>query len=212
LDTKFQKFINFNKILLLTILILKPIFSHADQDRNNIKLSNNINLNLSKNWKIINQKTRETLKKKVDELIFLKISSSLPFAANLYRNGRVIGIMNIRVYPNIEIYQNEIRKISRDDLTFFDSELYKNVKKGVSLVGAKILHWKGSKLEIINNKIYIVSNYNRSSINKNEAIFNVKLFRLLDGKKSFTLTLSYDEKFKNFMLPEINKIAESINY
>ena len=200
------------KIALIFLLLFSPISSYADNHYHNIKLSNNINFKLSKEWQIIDLKKRQILDKKVYELNQIKISSSLPFAANFYKNRRVIGIMNIRIYPKSEIYQNEIRKMSKNDLSFYDNEIYKNVKRGVTQVGAKILHWKGSNLEQINNRMYLVSNYTRTSINRTKSIFNVSLYRLLDGYKSFTLTLSYDAKMKNYMLSKIKEIAQSINY
>ena len=36
-------------------------------------------------------------------------NTSLPFAANLYIEIKVIGIMNVRIYPEQEVSQNEIK-------------------------------------------------------------------------------------------------------
>ena len=74
-----------------------------------IKLSNGIVFDLPKNWRVFDMNTRTTLEAFAYSKNPIKINSELPFAANLYNsNNQTIGIMNIRVYPGMDVSQNVV--------------------------------------------------------------------------------------------------------
>mgnify|MGYP001345495821 CR=1 FL=1 len=176
-----------------------------------IKLQNGISFELPRNWKVIDLNTRTTLDASVAARSPIDINSALPFAANLYNSrNQTISMVNVRIYPNIDVYQQDVKKLSRSEILEFDNSLEKNVTMGVELSGSTLTNWYGTEIMKIGDKVYLLSKYRRrSGINKNN-FFRVSLLRLLDGKKSFTLTLSYEETEEYFLKPIIVYIIKSV--
>ena len=98
--------------------------------------------------------------------IRLKINSELPFAANLYNsNNQTIGIMNIRVYPDMDVSQNEV--INLFDTTVikqFDEQLRNSISEGVKLGGGEVVEWYGTEKVMIKQKVYLLTKYKRRSV------------------------------------------------
>jgi len=177
----------------------------------NFKLTNGISFDLPKNWRVIDSNTRTSLDASVAARYPVKIHSSLPFAANLYNsNNQTIGIMNIRVYPTMNISQNEVINLNSSSLNEFNKQLRSSISNGVKLAGGRLIEWYGTEKVNINRKIFLLSKYKRQSAFNPNLYFNVSLIRFLDGQNSFTLTLSYEEKVKYILKPIIDKIRNSI--
>lgn len=141
----------------------------------------------------------------------MEIHSSLPFAANLYNsNNQTIGIMNIRVYPTMDVSQNEVINLNSSTLYEFNNQLRSSISNGVKLGGGQLTDWYGTEKVKVNGKYFLLSKYKRQSAFNPNLYFNVSLLRLLDGQNSFTLTLSYEEKVQYFLKPIIDKIRSSI--
>lgn len=199
------------KILILFCFLVFPLSSFSSSF-DTISLSNGISFELPKNWKILSDNTRITLGAYAEsEMPLYNISTAFPFAANLYdENGKTIGIMNVRIYPSgIEIDQRWAKNFSNSEMKIIDDELKKNLDIAMTKLGTKILSWGGSKKQFINNKWVIITNYRRSSVNR-EAIFNVTLARVLDKNESYTLTASFDESHEFFLSPITTKIISSM--
>tara|TARA_Y100001954_G_scaffold95085_1_gene104010 strand:- start:62 stop:613 length:552 start_codon:yes stop_codon:yes gene_type:complete len=178
-----------------------------------IELSNGISFDLGYSWDVLSNNTRIILEEYVDKVMAVPIdyNTSLPFAANLYnRDNEVIGIMNVRIYPEQEVSQNEIKNISSFEVDFFDSELKKGIENSLSQANIKLVEWKGTDLSTVNDKLFLISNYRRTSAVNKETIFSVYLFRFLDNEKSFTMTLSHNELNTDTYFSEIINIGSSI--
>lgn len=197
-------FVYFSLIIFSNQLIAQNLYVH-------FKLTNGISFDLPKNWRVIDSNTRTTLDASVAARYPVKIHSSLPFAANLYNsNNQTIGIMNIRVYPTMNVSQNEVINLNSSSLNEFNKQLRSSISNGVKLAGGQLIEWYGTEKVNVNRKIYLLSEYKRQSAFNPNLYFNVSLLRLLDGQNSFTLTLSYEEKVKYFLKPIIDKIRNSI--
>ena len=191
------------------------LFKNLDYENRSVKieLSNGISFDLGYSWDVLSNNTRIILEEYVDKVMAVPIdyNTSLPFAANLYnRDNEVIGIMNVRIYPEQEVSQNEIKNISSFEVDFFDSELKKGIENSLSQANIKLVEWKGTDLSTVNDKLFLISNYRRTSAVNKETIFSVYLFRFLDNEKSFTMTLSHNELNTDTYFSEIINIGSSI--
>ena len=86
-----------------------------------IELSNGISFDLGYSWDVLSNNSRIILEEYVDKVMAVPIDykTSLPFAANFYnRDNEVIGIMNVRIYPEQEVSQNDIKNISSFEVDF----------------------------------------------------------------------------------------------
>ncbi len=174
-----------------------------------IELSNGISFDLGKSWEVLNNNEKIDLEKLIDKLTLVPIDSntSLPFAANLYNIDReVIAMMNVRIYNEAGVSQKELKNISSFEVDSIDSEL----KKAIELANIELVEWKGTDLSIINDKLFLITNYRRRSQVNKERIFSVYLFRFLDNEKSFTMTLSHNESNTDTYFSEIINIGSSI--
>ena len=153
-----------------------------------IKLSNGIVFDLPKNWRVFDMNTRTTLEAFAYSKNPIKINSELPFAVNLYNsNNQTIGIMNIRVYPGMDVSQNEV--IHLFDTTVmkqFNEQLRNSISEGVKLSGGKVVEWYGTEKVQIKQKVYLLTKYKRRSALDRNKYFKVSLLRLLDRNSSFT--------------------------
>ena len=79
-------------------------------------------------------------------------------------------------------------------------------------VDGKILSWHGTKKQYINGVMTLLTEYRRySGISMRDA--RVRLVRVINANKSFTLTVSYNDTLQSsFMLEGItNRIIESLS-
>ena len=191
---------------------LTPTELLADNIFVKIKLSNGIQFEIPRNWTVFTRNARDTLEASTASQFVMPINTSLPFAANLYNDRReTIGIMNIRVYPNLDIHQSYVRWATKADIQDLDQELEEALREGAAkTTWLKILEWNGSDIVTIGSKLFIHTNYTRVSIKDYNRKFNVHLYRYLDGERSFTMTLSYDEASSFFLQPIIRWIANSV--
>ena len=177
-----------------------------------IKLSNGIVFDLPRNWRVFDMNTRTTLEAFAYAKNPIEINSKLPFAANLYNsNNQTIGIMNIRVYPDMDVSQNEV--INLFDSTVmkqFDQQLRSSISEGVKLSGGEVVEWYGTEKVMIKQKVYLLTKYKRRSALDRNKYFKASLLRLLDRNLSFTLTTSYDESNEFLLKPITNVIINSI--
>ena len=176
-----------------------------------IKLKNGISFELPRNWVVIDLNTKTTLEASVAARFPIDVNSTLPFAANLYNSKKqTIGMINVRVYPDIEIYQHEVLNLTAVEISEINNVLQENIMEGVVSSGSTLTDWYGTEKIKIRDKVYLLSKYRRrSGINPNN-FFRVSLVRLLHGRHSFTLTLSYEEKEQYLLDPIIEYIMNSI--
>ena len=200
----FFTFVYLSLIIFSNQLIAQNLYVH-------FKLTNGISFDLPKNWRVIDTNTRTTLDASVVARYPVKIHSSLPFAANLYNsNNQTIGIMNIRVYPTMDVSQNEVINLNSSSLNEFNKQLRSSISNAVKLAGGQLIEWYGTEKVQIKQKVYLLTKYKRRSALDRNKYFKVSLLRLLDRNSSFTLTTSYDESNEFLLKPITNVIINSI--
>ncbi len=204
-------------LLLGALVFVLPIqgikSSHGFQLPNwtRITLSNGISFRLPTHWKILSKRKTEALDAEARSKIshIYSISSELPFAANEMDDGRTVALLNIRVYPLIEISQDEVRMLAQVGLNEYDSELKKMIRISSEIVGFELRSWLGTKSRLVGDTLALETRYKRVSMT-GKGVFFVRLVRIIDGPKSFTLTVSYLESRDETSQSVIEHIVNSL--
>ena len=201
------------KLLVLILFLFAGTISIADSNYKTISLPKGVSIDLPINWQVMSNNERITLDAYV-ETLFDPLDSEFPFAANYYNdNDEIDALMNIRYYPREVVTQeNVINMFTPDVLREMDDVLYKSSTLAMPKANLKMLSWNGTKKKLIKDTVALVTEYRRyEGLSKSNA--RVRLVRVLNGNKSFTLTVSYvDNKKSSFMLKEItNRIIESLS-
>ena len=200
------------KILFLILFVFTSFIAIADSNYKTVNLPKGVSIDVPINWQVISNNQRITLDAYV-ETLFDQLDSEFPFAANYYNdNGEVNALLNLRYYPWIEITQNEVINTTSDEVEYLDSVLHEDISLAMKAVDGKILSWHGTKKQYINGVMTLLTEYRRySGISMRDA--RVRLVRVINGNKSFTLTVSYNDMLQSsFMLKGItNRIIESLS-
>ncbi len=202
------------KLLVLILFLFAGTISIAGSNYKTISLPKGVSIDLPINWQVMSNNERITLDAYAETLSDPPIDSEFPFAANYYNdNDEIDALMNIRYYPREVVTQeNVINMFTPDVLREMDDVLYKSSTLAMKKISGKMLSWNGTKKKLIKDTVALVTEYRRySGLSKSNA--RVRLVRVLNGNKSFTLTVSYaDNKKSSSMLERItNRIIESLS-
>ena len=178
-----------------------------------ISLPKGVSIELPKNWIVLSNDLRITIDTMVDSGLDLAgieyENTDLPFAANYFKNGETVGIINIRYYSNLDFTQNDSRQATLQDINALNATLKESIVKSMTAAGMSVLSWTGTKKRTINGITVFVTEYRRKSIKGIEA-FRVRLIRVLAGDRSFTLTVSYAEEESASLKPITDRIINSL--
>ena len=180
-----------------------------------ISLPKGVSIELPKNWIVLSNDLRITIDTMVDSGLDLAgieyENTDLPFAANYFKNGETVGIINIRYYSNLDFTQNDSRQATLQDINALNATLKESIVKSMTAAGMSVLSWTGTKKRTINGITVFVTEYRRKSIKGIEA-FRVRLIRVLAGDRSFTLTVSYAEEESASLKPITDRIISSLKH
>ena len=201
------------KLLVLILFLFAGTISIADSNYKTISLPKGVSIDLPINWQVISNNERITLDAYV-ETLFDPLDSEFPFAANYYNdNDEIDALVNIRYYPwEVVTQENVINMFTPDVLRAMDDVVHKGIMLAMPKANLKMLSWNGTKKKLIKDTVALVTDYRRyEGLSKSNA--RVRLVRVLNGNKSFTLTVSYaDNKKSSSMLERItNRIIESLS-
>lgn len=179
-----------------------------------IALPHGVRIELPRNWEALSLNQRITLDSAVqsrnERAGLFDASSDLNFGANAYDDaGKTVGIMNVRYYPDLEISQTDARAATPADIRDLDAQIRENLTKAGQINGFTVLTWSGTTRQTINGTTAFVTEYKRSPLNNN-GNFKVRLVRVLNGNKSFTMTVSYRENQEYLMRPICDRIISSL--
>ena len=197
----------------LIIIFFLSCAANAETNFIKIKLPEEVTIDLPKNWVLISNNKRITLDTWVESTFDLNqlpsIDSALPFAANYYADGVTVGIINARYYPAMDVTQRDAQLASANDVRELDQELKKSMISSMNKIGMTVTSWEGTQKRTINGIAAFVTEYHRESL-KGSGVFRVRLVRVLAGKRSFTLTVSYLESQNMFLENITDKIISSL--
>jgi hypothetical protein len=178
-----------------------------------VQLTMGINVDLPKNWIVMSQDHMMTIDASAQsvgtELGIFNASSNLAFGAGYIFEGDSAALFNIRYYPEVDVSQSDARSLSRLDINEFDELLEKGIRESGKLSGYSVSEWLGTSEKEINGFTAMISRYLRKSDNDTED-FNVRLVRVFDEQKSFTITISYRESLGGVLRPICDHVIGSI--
>jgi len=177
-----------------------------------VGLPKNVSIELPRNWFVISNNQQITLDASVvarhGNAGIADFRSELAFAANYYdESNRTAGIVNVRYYPEQTVTQADSRNASTAEVRELDAVLQQELQKGITLAGGQLLSWAGTSKHSVNGLIVFLSDYRRGSPNGS---FRVRLVRVLDAGRSFTLTVSYREDQAYFLQPISDYVIGSL--
>ncbi len=179
-----------------------------------IRLPHGVQVELPRNWEALSKNQRITLDSAVqsrnERAGMFDASSDLNFGANYYDEaGKTAAIMNLRYYPDLEISQTDARVAGQPDIRELDNVLRESIVKAGQINGFTVLAWNGTSKQVINGTTAFVTEYKRSPL-KNNGNFKVRLVKIFNGSKSFTLTVSYREDQDYLLRPICDRIISSL--
>lgn len=208
---------NKGKWLCLFAILASSLFfssAYATGDIVKIQLPKGVSVELPKDWIVLSNDKRLTIDTKVKSTLDLagldQGSSVQPFVANYYSNGEAIGTINIRYYVTLDLTQTDARQTTAIDVKDLDEWLKEIIFKSSNASGISILSWEGTKKSTINGLTTFITEYHRKSLT-DAGSFRVRLVRVFAGDKTFTLTVSYNEKEAFFLKNITDKIISSLN-
>ena len=177
-----------------------------------IELPRGVHIELPKNWIALSDSKRMSLaaytQAQVERLNANEPEVEFPFAANLYdEDGFMAAGISTRYYPKFTFTQSDAAQTTAQDLNELDQGLQKTVIPGAESSGQRVLAWRGTKKINLNGVIAFVSEYRVSALHNGP--FVVKLVRVFNQQKSFTLILQYSEK--NLLLePIVSRVIRTL--
>lgn len=181
-----------------------------------INLPQLVSVELPKNWTVLSNNQRITLDTAIQSKRELAGAidprSDLGFAASYYDDyGKTAAIFNIRYYPSIDVTQSDSREASRSDTKELDEALKAEMIPAMQQFEIQMLSWIGTEKQIINGIVAFVTEYRRESMRQRQALpFRVRLVRVLNGSRSFTITVSYREDQEFLLRPICDRVIQSI--
>jgi hypothetical protein len=118
--------------------------------------------------------------------------------------------MNVRFYPDQKVQQSYVLTLSALAVGELDAALRAEFLSQKQLP-FKVLEWLGTTAETIDGLRVLVTEYIRGPVpgDPPTAKRKVRLFRVINGARSFTITVSYDVAASSVAQPLTNRIARS---
>lgn len=201
--------------VLVVALTASITTAYATNNFAKVSLPKGVSIELPKNWIVLSGNQRITLDSAVESGLDLsgieQEDSELPFAANYYDDkGTTLGILNVRYYPQLELSQADARAKNAQDVKDLDALLRENMITSMKAFNMKkATSWVGTEKTSINGITVFLTEYRRQAL-KGSGEFRVRLVRVLDGDKSFTLTVSYHEAASFLLKPITDRIINSL--
>lgn len=190
--------------------------SYADGNFVPIRLPKGIYTEIPKNWTILTNNQRITLdtfvQSKLESNGVLDVTHDLNFAANYYDDyGKTAAVFNIRYYPDLTLTQNDAMSASSTETKELDDALKNEMIPSMQKMGMSVLAWLGTQKQSINGMTAFVTEYRRAAIKNDGSPVRVRLVRVFNVDKSFTITISYHEDQEFILRPICNMIIKSIH-
>lgn len=199
--------------LSIAALVFFSSTVYASGNYVSILLPKGVSVELPRNWAVLSNKQLITLdswvQAKAQANGFANASSELAFAANYYdKQNSTAGTFNIRYYPNLDVSQPDARAAGAADIKELDAVIRLNIVPGIEKSGNRLLAWHGTTKRSINGTSAFITEYRRLS--PQGRVFRVRLVRIFNGQKSFTVTVSYREDQGFFLRTICDRIINSI--
>lgn len=213
-----QGFMNKNKkyhcgLLVTAVIALFSLTSVSAYD-NFVKISlpKGVSIELPKDWVIQSNTQRNALEAVADSVLDLtgtEYGNDFKFAANYYRNNRLVSVAHINYYPDRDLTQNNARQATPQAINDMDTSLKEGVVPVLKDMGIPILSWEGTRKITLNGIAAFVTEYHRK-IKDDLGVSCVRIIKIYAGERSFNLTVSYLEEEQSFLKPITDRIINSL--
>jgi len=205
--------IKLSRLLFGVVVLLFLNSAYATDNFVKINLPKGVSVEVPKNWVVISQDQLIPLDAMVESGLDLagidQESYDLPFGANYYKNGKSIGVISNRYYPDFDLTQYDAEQVTNLEVKEFDAALKENIIESLSAFEISTLSWEGTKKITINGITTFVTEYHQKSL-KDAEVFRVRLVRVFAGKRSFILTVSYNENEAFFLEKITDRVISSL--
>jgi len=151
-----------------------------------------------------------TVESQLDLSNLPKGTSNLGFVAGYFDDAGDKAKVNVRYYPDVKVTQDVVRQANPEEIREFDNSLKQSIYAADKTSGDATLRWGGTRKQDFIGGIALITEYRRPPIAGGQGSFNVRLVRILDGPKSFTLTISYNELDTIIFKPICDRIISSL--
>lgn len=174
-----------------------------------VPLGKGASIEVPKNWVVLSGNQRTTIDTFVEAKGYRQSESTLSFAANSYDDrGNLIAFVNARFYPDNPMTQAEARQLTPADLKEFDL-VGKATAGPLEAMGVRMLNWYDSRMQVINGLYVLVHEHQHSGVG-DAGITRVRGLRVWRSPRSFTVTLSYQERAATLLVPIIEYMTNSL--
>jgi hypothetical protein len=178
-----------------------------------LEVDDGVTLDVPSNWKRLSDSTRQTMDAarvaRETAATGEPLESKLPFAANLYGDGgHVLAMANLRFYYQMTMTQANVLALDGELLQAIDDLAREETEKNMRRLGQEI-SWLGARRVALGDLVAIVCSYERKSADLLDH-FCVRLVRIHDGPRSFTLTLSHRKSQTALLKPICDHIMRSL--
>lgn len=197
--------------LAALVLLLQPVAAADPFIR--VALQHGVSFSMPRNWVILTDNTRTTLDASVAARGMGTTSSDLAFAANLYDDQRnVLGMVNVRYYPSQAVTQAQIRAMTTADFAEFETYMREEMTKAAHVSGFSILGWNRVARTTISGAHALTYGFRRSAMPQvmDKSPMRLDFVRVLNGARSFTLTVAYREDQAALIAPICEMIKSSL--
>lgn len=202
-------------IMLITVVGSVSHSAYAGSDFVVIRLPNGVSVDIPRNWQVATSDQRITLDTFVESQLDLsnlpRAASDLVFVAGYFDDVGDKAKISVRYYPNMKVTQSAMRQASPEEIReLFDNAQKKSIYEVLKASGTTILYWGGTRKQVLAGRTAIVTEYRRAPISGEQGSFNVRIIRIFDGSRTFTLTVSYNESYAVIFKPICDRIISSL--
>lgn len=178
-------------------------------------------LDVPRNWRItsnfnadMDAATRERLRAAG---LPTAIPSTLTFSAGRYlESGQALAWLNVRADAEEAILNPEVAVASDADVASLDREFQSLALRAAGASQFSIVDWAGTTRRQISGLTFLITVYERSPVSGTNHTGSsnvvVRLIRLLDGRRTTTLTIAYAKAAEYIMAPIADHIAMSLRF
>jgi hypothetical protein len=178
-----------------------------------VRLAENVVVELPADWTVVEGGPRDKGEASVEERAGwrreIDAVSALRFAADAYDGaGRVAARVSVRYHPWQKIAARDVAGADEEELRRLDRAAREAVEQSAGKLGVSV-DWKGTAKRELGGTPAFLTEYERSPYDGNGG-FNVRMLRVFDGPRSFTVTVSYREADAERLRPVCDRILASL--
>jgi hypothetical protein len=178
-----------------------------------VRLAENVVVELPADWTVVEGgprgKGEATVEERAGWRHEIDAASALRFAADAYDEaGHVAARLAVRYHPWQKLSGRDVAGAGDGELQALDRAAREAVEKSAQKLGVSV-DWKGTTKRELAGSAALLTEYERSPYDGNGR-FNVRMLRVFDGPRSFTVTVSYREGDAERLRPVCDRILASL--